>query len=187
MYEKYLIVLSRHITGRLPDVALFEGFGIFDPIGIPQDLTTHATHGADKLCILTNHYGQYGVINTEDSQMELKTLNSVVASNVELKRMSVHQLMSHLVNSEELKLMFPNLSNLATIGLLLPMSTVDCERGLSALTRVKTNLHNRLSAKTLNHLLVITSEGPISPTDHFYDQVCDLWASWRNRRIQVET
>ena len=96
MYEKYLIVLSRHIAGRFSDVALFEGFAIFYPIGIPQDLMTHATHSADKLCILTNHYGQYGVIDTEDSQVELKALNSVVASNVELKRMSVHQLMSHI-------------------------------------------------------------------------------------------
>ena len=103
--------------------------------------------------------------------MELKTLHSVVASNVELKRMSIHQLMSHLVKSEELKLMFPNLAKLAAIGLLLTMSTVDCERRFSALTRVKTNLRNRLSAKTLNHLLVITTEGPISPTDPFYDQV----------------
>ena len=123
----------------------------------------------------------------EDSQVELNTLNSVVASNVELKRMSVHQLMSHLVRSEELKLMFPNLAKLAAIGLLLPMSAVDCERRFSALTRVNTNLRNRLSAKTLDHLLVITSEGPISPTDHFYNQVCDHWASWRNQRIQVET
>ena len=83
--------------------------------------------------------------------------------------------------------MFPNLAKLAAIGLFLPMSTTDYERGFFALTRVKTNLCNRSSAKTLNHLLVITTEGLISPTDHFYDQVCDLWASWRNQRIQVET
>ena len=67
VYEKYLMVLSRHITGRFPDVTLFEGFGIFDPVGIPQDLTTHATHGADMLCILTDRYGQHGVISTEES------------------------------------------------------------------------------------------------------------------------
>lgn len=138
VYEKYLIVLSRHITGRFPDVTLFEGFGIFDPVGLPSDITTHATHGADMLRILTDHYGQHGVISTEECQVELKTFNSVVASNAELKRMSAHQLMSHLLKSEELKLMFPNLAILAAIGLLLPISTVDCERGFSALTRVKT-------------------------------------------------
>ena len=65
--------------------------------------------------------------------------------------------------------MFTNLAKLATIGLLLPVSTVVCERGLSALTRVKTNLRNRLSVKTLNHLLVIAIEGP-SPADYPYDK-----------------
>ena len=112
------------------------------------------------LRILTDHYGQHGIINTEECQVELKTFNSVVASNAELKEMSVHQLMSHLLKSEELKLMFPNLVKLAAIGLLLPRSTVDCERGFSALTRVKTSIRNRLSARMLNHLLVIAIEGP---------------------------
>ena len=55
VYDKYLIVLSRHITGRIPDVSLFEGFGNFDPVGIPLDITTHATHGADMLCTWTDH------------------------------------------------------------------------------------------------------------------------------------
>ena len=57
--------------------------------------------------------------SAQKSQVELKTFNSVVTSNVELKRMSVHQLMCHLVKSEELKRMFPNLAKLAAIGLLL--------------------------------------------------------------------
>ena len=48
--------------------------------------------------------------------------------------------------------MFPNLSKLAAIGLLLPMSTVDCERGFSTLSRFKTDLRNCLSNRILNHL-----------------------------------
>ena len=38
--------------------------------------------------------------------------------------------------------MFPNLTKLAVIGLLLSMSSVDCERGFSTLARVKTDLRN---------------------------------------------
>ena len=158
VYDKYLYVLSRHITGRFPDVALIEGFGIFDPVDLPHDLTLHATHGADLLLVLTDHYGHHGIIDTEASKVELRTFNSVVASNVELKRMSPHQLMSHLLKVAELNAMFPNLAKLAAIGLLLPLSTVDCERGFSTFTRVKTNLRNRLASKTLNNLLVISIE-----------------------------
>ena len=90
--------------------------------------------------------------------------------------MSVHQLMSYLLKADKLKLMFPNLAKLAAIGLLC---TTDCKQGFLALTRMKTNLCSRFSAKTLNHLLVITIEGP-APTDYPYDRACDFWASWRN-------
>ena len=65
-YKRYLVVPPCHIAGRYPDVALFEGFGIFDPVGLPQDIATHATHGADMLHILIDHYGQHGVINTKE-------------------------------------------------------------------------------------------------------------------------
>ena len=86
------------ITGKFPDIALFEGFRV--PVGMPQDITAHATHDADMLQILTDHYGQHGVVNTEECKVELKIFNIVVASIVELKRMSVYKLMSHLVKSE---------------------------------------------------------------------------------------
>ena len=49
------------------------------------------------------------------------------------------------VNPPEVQAMFPNLGKLAAVGLLLLMSTVNCERGVFALSRTKTNLHNRLS------------------------------------------
>ena len=184
VYDKYLIVLSRNITGRFPDVALLEGFGIFDPVGLSNNLTLHATHGAENLRVLTDHYGRDGVVNVEGSQVELKTFNSIVASSVPLKTMTTRQLMSHVLKTEELCRMFPILAKLAAIGLLLPLSTVDCERGFSTLPRVKTDLRNRLINKTLNHLLVISIEGP-NPADYPYEQACSLWASWRNRRIQV--
>ena len=80
--------------------------------------------------------------------------------------------------------MFPNLFKLAAIGLLLPMSTVDCERGFSTLSRVKTDLRNRPSNRILNHLLTISMEGPL-PADFPYDIACDIWGKMRNRRIQV--
>ena len=71
VYEEYLIVLSHHITGRFPDVCLFEGFRIF---GFPSDVTTHATHGADMIRMLTDHYGQHGVTDTEELSGRTKYL-----------------------------------------------------------------------------------------------------------------
>ena len=62
--------------------------------------------------------------------------------------MTTHALMSYLLRTTATSLMFPNQTKLAAIGLLLPMSTVDCERGFSTLSRVKTDLRNRLNNTT---------------------------------------
>ena len=184
IYQKYIATLSAHITARFPDLHLIEGFDIFTPSNIPQDLTLQARHGADKLSILTNHYGSHGVVDAERSKSELKIFNSVVAANSRLKQLTTQEMMKHLLKTAEMKSMFPNLTSLASIGLLLPMSTVDCERGFSTLSRVKTDLRNRLSNIMLNHLLMISIEGP-APSEFPYDKACDLWAGMTNRRISV--
>ena len=120
---------------------------------------------------LITQYGSYDVIHRNLTRDELKMFNSVVAANSELKQMTTHQLMSHLIRTSELGLMFPNLTKLAAIGLLLLMSSVDCERGFSTLSRVKSDLRNRLANKTLNHLLMMAIEGP-SPSYFPYELNC---------------
>ena len=79
--------------------------------------------------------------------------------------------------------MFPNLTKLVAIGVLLPMSSVDCERGFSTLARVKTDLRNRLN--NMDHLFMISIEEP-SPSDLPYDTACNKWTAMTNRWINVE-
>ena len=49
---------------------------------------------------------------------------------------------------------------LAAVGLLLPTSTADCERGFSTLKRVKTAQRNCLQNEALNAVLRVSIEGP---------------------------
>ena len=184
VYDKYLQILSTHIARRFPDVELLEAFSVFDASAIPEELELHGSHGQSALQVLTDHYGPHNVVNPEAAKSELKIFNSVVAANRELKQLPPRELMTQILSTTELKTMFPNLCKLAAIGLLLPMSTVDCERGFSALTRIKTDIRNRLSSKILNNLMTISVEGP-PPEEFPYDKACDIWAAWRNRRIDV--
>ena len=130
------------------------------------------------------HYGPHGVIAGDSLKAEYPLFVNSVKADDRLRKLSTKDIMITLVDNSTLQAMFPNLSQIAAIGLLLPMSTADCERGFSALQRIKTDLRNRLSSKTRNYLLSISIEGP-SPTDFPYDEACDIWAGWRNRRIQV--
>ncbi|ELT88776.1 hypothetical protein CAPTEDRAFT_216552 [Capitella teleta] len=54
----------------------------------------------------------------------------------------------------------PNLRRIAHVAMVLPVSTADCERGFSAMKRIKTKQRNRLIDTTLNNLMMITLEGP---------------------------
>lgn len=61
------------------------------------------------------------------------------------------------VHKEEI----PNLLQLASIALILPTSTAECERGFSVQNRIKTALRNRLTTSHLHALMTIDIEGPI--------------------------
>ena len=62
------------------------------------------------------------------------------------------------MRTPEMMLMFPNLTKLAAVELILPVSTVDCGRGISTLlSRIKTDLRNRLNDNTLSFESLIPS------------------------------
>ena len=98
--------------------------------------------------------------------------------------MNAQEVMALLVEKTDLADLFPNLFRIALIGLLIPTSTADCERGFSALKRIKTPLRNRLSNPICVNLLFISIEGPTHEKFDF-DAACSLWASKRNRRIDI--
>jgi hypothetical protein len=50
--------------------------------------------------------------------------------------------------------------------------------------RIKTPSRNRLIESTLNNLMMISVEGP-ALKDMYYDDVVDMWAAQKERRINV--
>ena len=64
------------------------------------------------------------------------------------------------------------------------MSSADCERGFSALKRIKTRLRNRLSNRILNNLLIISIEGP-KLQEFDFEKAADILGAKKNRRLQV--
>ena len=62
-----------------------------------------------------------GHIDSDMTNTELKTFNIVVAANPELKLLNMRELMCRVIETGELNIMLPNLTKLATIGLLLPV------------------------------------------------------------------
>ena len=65
---------------------------------------------------------------------------------------------------EVIALLYPELVKLVNIELVIPtcvcLSTATCERGFSAMKRIKTELINRLTTKVLDCLMKISIDGP---------------------------
>ncbi|XP_034059599.1 zinc finger protein 862-like [Gymnodraco acuticeps] len=61
--------------------------------------------------------------------------------------------------------LYPLLGKLSAAGLVIPVSSVNCERDFSTMNRVKTDLRNRLQGEHLAACLRISIDGPES--EHF--------------------
>ena len=62
IYKRYLHTLSEHISSRFPDVNL-EGFDIFNPRSIPQQLSLQTFHGFNMLDKHITH-GSRGMVHS---------------------------------------------------------------------------------------------------------------------------
>ncbi|ELU03434.1 hypothetical protein CAPTEDRAFT_211489 [Capitella teleta] len=61
----------------------------------------------------------------------------------------------------------------------------DCERGFSAMKRIKTEQRNRLIDITLNNLMMITLEGPsCQDMEAHLQEVADKWGKVKKQRIK---
>lgn len=96
---------------------------------------------------------------------------------------------------------FPNLAKLAAIAVILPMSSVDCERIFSCLNRydyaryplttslprcsVKTIARNKMQADLLNWLVLISFHTPDDLSKFNVDAAVEYWANRWNHRVVV--
>ena len=183
---KYIDALVAQLNNRLPDVRELEPFSIFDPSKVPDrsQNETFDTYGNNELQLLSTHYGsgQKADINKEALLSEWVMLKQLIAEK--FREISCKNFLTLVSTNDSLTTMFPNLSTLAFIARILPVSTAECERCFSGMKRIKTVLRNRMETDTLEKLMRISVEGP-ALDDFNFDKAADLWGSLRQRRITV--
>ena len=183
--EKYIDDLVTQLENRFPDSLELEAFSLLDPSKLPEKATEVTEYGNDKVAVLGAKYAvsDSADFKLDDLKSEWETFKHLLADS--FKEMSMQAVLKELAVPEStLATMYPCLSKLASIALVLPISTAECERSFSAMKRVKTELRNRIVTKTLDHLLRISISGP-DLKDFDFDTAVDEWGAMRNRRIQT--
>ena len=69
---------------------------------------------------------------------------------------------------------FKNILMLIETVLVLPISSAICERGFSAVKRIKSDWRSNLRTETMNHLLLASIEGP-ALEDYNAERVVYSW------------
>ena len=178
--EKYLNGLITNLESRFNDVGVLSALAtIFNPqkaLSCPSE--QFSMYGDDEIATVSAHF-TVTVVN-ETLFQEWSCFKHLLLA--EFKEMSIEETMSTLSAHSSFSSLYPTLSKLASIALIIPVSTADCERGFSTINRIKTDSRNRLKTETLDKLIRLSVEGP--ELDQFdFEQAASLWASKSKRRI----
>jgi len=87
------------------------------------------------------------------------------------QQVSVETLIKRVLNSEH----YPLLSELYSFFMVVPLTTVDCERVFSTMNLIKTDRRSRLLIDNLNSLMLISILGPETNDDDLILRSIDHW------------
>jgi len=90
------------------------------------------------------------------------------------------------VTNDQARASFPNVVKLAALALTIPVTTVECERGYSAMNYVKGELRNRLNEQRLSDLMRVYLEGPeLLDKSLAWRDILLIWYSRKNRKVAL--
>ena len=182
--REFLSKLEQNLTDRFTDSVLLNAFKIINPKHFPSSIAKAANYGKEELSVIIQHFCQ-----PTDSECESPLIGEELRSEFQIFCPFV---IRNFLNTEFYKFavvflrdfadMYPQLAQLVSIALVLPVSSVPCERGFSAANRIKTKLRNRLQVTSVDMLLRIAIEGP--PIDRFnFSHALEIYKSTRQHRI----
>ena len=148
----YIEGIVKQLEDRFPNVDCLDAFSIFDPQKIPSSPEQMVAYGQDKIDYLQKHYGEGENPDVGDEcASEWESMKRFLGER--FKEKSMREMISILTTDTSIQSLYPNLSKLASIAAIIPVSTAECERSFSAMKRIKTALRNRLKTTTLDCLM----------------------------------
>ncbi|XP_035683974.1 zinc finger protein 862-like [Branchiostoma floridae] len=181
--EPFIDHLLENLQDRFASTQLLSSFAILDPSLVPDDPMNEEYGCAEVQCLATQYGGEVnGIVDPvalDDEWLSLRTYMRRGKGHL-----SQEQLVRSLLTDATLALLYPNMRLLASVLMVIPVSTADSERSFSTLKRIKTRLRSRLSNAVLNDLLTISIDGP-HVNDFDFARAVTKWAGLKNRRIIV--
>ena len=120
-------------------------FQVFNP------KVTNQVDSSNCSDVLFDYYGSAGIIDIEVAKSEWPVLKHAIPNFLTV---DIEAFFSSFLHDS--RQTFPNLSNLVAIGLSVPVTSVECERGVSqesAYNQIKDSHRSRLDTAIVNKLM----------------------------------
>ena len=176
-----------NLEDRFPDLPVWSSFKIFDPQSYPSKVTQLRGFGEENVKILLKHFGEPKVIdevvfkevvNPAGFQREWPIFKRTVYDNY--RGLSFKELSKEIITKKATS--FPVISKLLQFIIVLPMSSVPCERGFSRHNHIRTKYRQQLTVSTVKSLMHCSVNGP-NPAEYDYSKPLQEWKRHRNRHV----
>ena len=131
-------------------------------------------------------------IDKEETELEWKIFQRVLFTQFRSAPESsdsttngLQDVTSRLLTDSTLNAAFPNLATLASLQLVLPVTTATVERSFSDMRQVKTRLRSRLGENTLDQAMRVCIEGSPRLSDDELEKIVTYWKNMKPRRLSV--
>ncbi|XP_048339682.1 PR domain-containing protein 11 isoform X2 [Sphaerodactylus townsendi] len=158
--QKTQVILAQRFEPR--SRAFVKACQVFDLAVWPRSAEELMSYGREDMVHIFEHLESVPTFSTEISREGMDTRGSLLTEWRELKvdyytKNGFKDLISHICKYRQ---RFPLLNKIIQILKVLPTSTACCEKGRSALQKVRKNNRSRLTLEQLSDLLTIAVNGP---------------------------
>ena len=162
--------VTTQLSCTFPDHDIMDAFNVLYP-KFSQHMS--ANEQSTHLNTLCNKFS----IQIDECQKEWRLINVIFTEKY--SECDLAGVMTRFLN--ENRESFPNISKLAAIGLSLPVTSVNCERGISAFNAIKTDSRNMISVNHMQNLMLLYLEAKDIHSFNF-EKAFETWANAKKRR-----
>ncbi|MCO5577258.1 hypothetical protein L7F22_031085 [Adiantum nelumboides] len=183
--QSYIKSLMQSLWDRFKaDFDVFEATKYFSPKHYDGELEKLDVSSRNWLEVLCKHFsrGDDSFLNDQECKGERRSF--VTRMRNCFKGKDMYAAWSDTNNHDEWEHSFPWTMKLWRALLVLPLSTVACERGFSKMNKIKSKFRNQLSLDSLNLLMFINMNTPkvVAPSDILWNECFDAWKGAKKRR-----
>ena len=171
---EYIDKLTENLKDRFKNTEILGYMSVLIPSNICSAESV-AKFGLSEVNKLVEHFSEF-IPEPENTRSEYQTYKRLVLASY--SHMNVGDILKFLLKTNDLV----NMIAILKCCVVIPVTSVQCERGFSTQNRIKTKSRTSLKSETLDDLMRISEDGPI-PSEFDFSRALGKWKLRRNRKL----